>query len=91
MKTCWIIFYSVPFVGCMYVPEYTARVPEDRGPVCVCALVPPLPPAVRQDDGRHDHYQRLVDNRPLEVVAGGQVPEDPGDQLLHLIVPGLPQ
>ena len=50
-----------------------------------------IPTAVRNDDNIDDHKQGLVNDRPLEIVTGGQVPEDAGHQLLDVVVRRLAQ
>jgi hypothetical protein len=55
------------------------------------ALSVTIPTAVRNDDNIDDHEQRLVNDRPLEIVTGGQVPEDAGHQFLNVIVRRLAQ
>ena len=52
----------------------------------VAALAAAVPPAVRYDNNVHNHQQRLVNDRPLEVVTGGQVPEDAGDEFFDVVV-----
>ena len=57
--------------------------------MCICALRSPPPTTVRDNYRCINHNKSLVDDHPLEIVAGGEVPENPGDELLHLVVPGL--
>jgi hypothetical protein len=73
-------------------PKNTAGVSEHGAPVRVpaaLAAAAPLPAAVRYNDNVHNHQQRLVNDRPLEIVTGGQVPEDARHQLLDVVVGGF--
>jgi hypothetical protein len=72
-----------------YPPENTAGISKDSAPVGVAALPTPIPTAVRYNDNVHNHQQRLVNDRPLEIVTRGQVPEHAGHQLLDVVVGGF--
>ncbi len=71
-------------------PEDAAGISEDGAPVGVAATAAlsavAIPTAVRNDDNIDDHEQGLVNDRPLEIVTGGQVPEDAGHQFLDVVV-----
>jgi hypothetical protein len=76
-------------------PEDAAGISEDGAPMGVAATAPlsavTIPAAMRNDDNIDDHEQGLVNDRPLEIVTGGQVPEDAGHQFLDVIVRRLAQ
>lgn len=57
----------------------------------VPALASAIPAAMRNDYNIHDHQQRLVNDRPLQIVTRGQIPQHAGHQLLHVVVCGLAQ
>ena len=67
-------------------PEDAAGISKDGAPVGVATLTAPVPAAVRYDDNVHNHQQRLVNDSPLQVVTGRQVPQHARHQLLHVVV-----
>jgi hypothetical protein len=74
--------------------ENAAGISEDGAPMGVAAAAltaVTIPTAVRNDYNIDDHKQGLVNDCPLEIVTGGQVPQDAGHQLLDVVVRRLAQ
>ena len=45
---------------------------------------------MRNNDNVDKYEQSLVNDGPLQIIAGGKVPQDAGHQLLDLVIRSLP-